>query len=42
MLYEGVQVDMTYHNYISIYRASMMLFRITDHMYKTLLVTDQY
>jgi hypothetical protein len=39
---DGIPVNLTYHNNISIYRASMMVFRIIDHMYKTLIVTDQY
>jgi hypothetical protein len=42
MLYDDVQVDLIYHNNISIYRPSMLLLRIIDHMYKILDSTDQY
>jgi hypothetical protein len=42
MLYVGVQVDLIYHNKIYIYIASMLLFKIIDHMHKTLNVTNQY
>lgn len=42
IIYDDVQVELIYHNKISIYRASMLLFKIIDNMYKTLNITDQY
>ena len=42
IIYDDVQVELIYHNKASIYRASMLSFKIIDHMYKTLNVTDQY
>ena len=42
IIYDEVQVDLIHHNKIYMYKVSMLLFKITDHMYKTLNVTGQY
>ena len=42
ILYDNVQVDLIYDNKTCIYIASILLFRIIDHMYKTFNITDQY
>ena len=42
IIYDDVQVDLIHHNKIYMSKVSMLLFKITDHVYKTINVTGQY